>query len=195
VLNHVLVRKAASGSLVSETDIDLAPFGPASYVVLDVDTEAREVLLWRDRSPLIVTFDGQTRPASFEPGDIRAQSSTYIRVGDGWVAWDAYKEDGPYQIGWSLGGRSGRHRTNRGRAVTSAAVDPTGSYIAISETTTLSIGKARDVVYVLRTNDGADVFRRFLPRYSRSPVVFFEGGFFGYSDLDGTHILQISTPQ
>lgn len=193
VLHYVLVRKAAPESTVSETDIDLAPFGPASYVVLDVDTEAREVLLWRDSSPFIVSFDGQPRPVSFEPGDIRAQSSTYIRVGAGWVAWDAYKDDGAYQIGWSLGGRSGRHRTNRGRAVTSAAVDPTGSYIAVSETTTLSIGKARDVVYVLRTDDGTDVFRRYLPRYSRSQVVFFEGGFFGYSDLDGTHILKIPT--
>ena len=193
VLHHVLVRKATPGSMVSETDIDLAPFGPASYVVLDVDTEARALLLWRDDRPFIVSFDGQARPVSFEPGDIRAQSSTYIRVGEGWVAWDAYKEDGPYQIGWSLGGRSGRHRTNRGRAVTSAAVDPTGSYIAISETTTLSIGKARDVVYVLRTDDGADVFRRYLPRYSRSQVVFFDGDFFGYSDLEGTHILKIPT--
>jgi hypothetical protein len=193
VLSQVLVRKAAPGSMVVETDIDLAPLGPASYVLLDVDAEAREVLLWRDERPLIVSFDGQTLPVSFEPEDIHAQSSTYIRVGDGWVAWDAYREDGPYQIGWSLGGGSGRHRTNAGRSVTSAAVDPTGSYIAISETTTLSVGNARDVVYVLRTKDGADVLRRYLPRYSRSQVVFFDGGFLGYSDLEGTHILKIPT--
>jgi len=193
VLSQVLVRKALPGSLAFEADIDLAPFGPALYALLDLDTQAREVLLWRDERPLMVSFDGQSRPVSFEPGDIRAQSSTYIRVDDGWVAWDAYKEDGPYQIGWSLGGRTGRHRTNAGRSVTSAAVDPTGSYLAISETTTLSIGNASDVVYVLRTADGAAVFRRYLPRYSRSEVVFFDGGFFGYSDLEGTHILTIPT--
>jgi hypothetical protein len=50
-----------------------------------------------------------TAPVSFEPGDIHAQSSTFKRVGDGWVAWDAYKDDGPYQIGWSYGDASGRH--------------------------------------------------------------------------------------
>jgi hypothetical protein len=194
VLSQVLVRKATPGSVAVEADIDLAPFGPASYVLLDVDAEAREVLLWRDDRPLIVSFDGRGRPVSFEPGDIRAQSSTYVRVGDGWVAWDAYKEDGPYQIGWWLGRGSGRHRTNAGRSVTSTAVDPTGSYIAVSETTTLSIGNAKDVVYALRTEDGAVVFRRYLPRYSRSTLVFFEGGFFGYSDLEGTHILKIPTP-
>jgi hypothetical protein len=185
------VRKDTPESRAFETDIDLAPFGAASYALLDVDAEAREVLLWRNERPLIVGFDGQTRPLSFEPGDIRAQSSTYIRAGDGWVAWDAYKENGPYRIGWSLGGRSGRHQTNLGRGVTSAAVDPTGSYIAVSETTTLSIGNVKDVVYVLRSDTGAAVFRRYLPRYSRSEVVFFDGGLFGYADLEGTHILKI----
>lgn len=194
VLSHVVVRKATPESVAFEADIDLAPLGPASYVLLDVDADAREVLLWRNDRPLIVSFDGEGRAVSFEPGDIRAQSSTYLRVGDGWVAWDAYKEDGPYQIAWSLRGGSGRHQTNAGRSVTSAAVDPTGSYVAISETTTLSIGNARDVVYVLRTEDGAAVFRRYLPRYSRSGVVFFDGGFLGYSDLEGTHILKIPAP-
>jgi hypothetical protein len=192
VLSRVLVREAP-GSAEFRTDIDLAPFGPGSYVLLDVDAEAREVLLWRNDRPLIVSFDGQMRALPFEPGDMRAQSSTFMRIGNGWVAWDAYREDGPYQIGWSFGGRSGRHRTNAGRSVTSAAVDPTGSYIAISETTTLSIGNTRDVVYVLRTDDGEAVFRRYLPRYARSEVVFFDGGFFGYSDLEGTHVLKIPT--
>jgi len=190
-LSHVLVRNATPESEAFETDIDLAPFGPALYALLDVDTEAREVLLWRDDRPLTVSFEGEPRPVSYEPGDIRAQSLTYIRFRDGWVAWDAYKEAGPYQIGWSIGGWSGRHRTLAGRSVTSAAVDPTGSYIAISETPRYSIGNANDVVYVLRTDDGAAVFRRYLPRYSTSRVVFFEGGFLGYSDFEGTHILKI----
>jgi hypothetical protein len=194
VLSRVLVRKASPESAAVERDIDLAPFGPGVYSVLDVDAEAREVLLWRDGRPLLVSFDGQARPLRFEPQDIQAQNTTYIRAGDGWVAWDAYKESGPYHIAWSVAGGSGRHRTNAGRSVTSAAVDPTGSYIAISETPTLSIGNAGDVVYVLRTSDGAVVFRRYLPRYSRSEVVFFEGGFLGYSDPRGTHILKISMP-
>ena len=172
--------------------MDLAPLGPASYVLMDVDTQTREILVWRDDRPLVVGFDGRSRPVPFEPAEIRAQSSTYLRLGQGWVAWDAYREDGPYQIGWSLSGGSGRHRTNTGRSVTSAAVDPTGRLIAISETTTLSIGHARDVVYVLRTDTGADVFRTYLPRYTRSQVVFFEGGLFGYSNLEGTRILKVA---
>jgi hypothetical protein len=48
---------------------------------------------------------------------------------------------------------------------------------------------------VLRTDTGADVFRTYLPRYTRSHVVFFEGGLFGYSNLEGTHILKVPEAQ
>ena len=162
---------------------------------MDVDTQTREIVVWRNDRPLAVGFDGRSRTVPFEPAGIRAEYSTYLRPGTGWVAWDAYREDGPFQIGWSLAGGSGRHQTNTGRGVTSAAVDPTGRLIAISETTTLSVGRARDVVYVLRTDTGAEVFRTYLPRYARSQVVFFEGGLFGYSNLEGTRILKVPDAQ
>jgi hypothetical protein len=77
------------------------------------------------------------------------------------------------------------------RSITSAAVDPSGKLIAMSESTTLNIGRARDVVTVIRTSDGVEIFRVYLPRYARSQVVFFEGNLFGYSDLAGTHVLRI----
>lgn len=192
VLHRVQVRKATPESSAPEVDVDLAPLGPASYELMDVDIQTRQILVWRNDRPFVVDFDGQSRPVPFEPAEIRAQSSTFLRLGQGWVAWDAYREEGPYQIGWSLPGGSGRHWTNNGRSITSAAVDPTGRFIALSETTTLSIGQARDVVYVLRTDTGADVLRTYLPRYTRSQVVFFEGGLFGYSNLEGTRILKVA---
>ena len=189
VLERVLVRRATTNSQIAEVDVELGPLGAASYVLMDVDATARELTLWRNEQPIVLGFDGRERPLSFDRGAMRPQSSTYLRVKDGWVAWDAYRDEGPYQVAWSLGSRSGTHRTNAGRSVTSAAVNPTGSLIAISETTTLSIGNARDVVYIVRTDTGAEVFRKYLPRYARSPVVFFSGGLFGYSDLEGTHVL------
>jgi hypothetical protein len=195
VLHRVRVRRTNPQSAAPEVQVDLARLGPASYVLMDVDTQTREILAWRNDRPLIVGFDGQWRPAPFEPGEIRAQYSTYLRLGQGWVAWDAYREDGPYQIGWSLPVGAGRRRTNTGRSITSAAVDPTGRFIAVSETTTLSIGNARDVVYVLRTDTGADVFRTYLPRYTRSQVVFFDEALFGYSNLAGTRILKVPEAQ
>jgi hypothetical protein len=89
VLNRVQVRKATPESTAPEVEVDLAPLGPASYVLMAVDTQTREILVWRDDRPLVVGFDGQSRPVPFEPGEIRAQYSTYLRLGQGWVAWDA----------------------------------------------------------------------------------------------------------
>ena len=194
VLHRVLVRKASADSTIPDVDVDLSPLGSASYVLMDVDAQARELLVWRDNRPVIVGFDGQATPLPFAAGDVHASSSSYLRLNDGWVVWDGYRDDGPYQIAWSIGGRSGRHQTNAGRGITSAAVDPTGRFIAVSETTTLSIGDARDVVYVLRTDTGSDAFRAYLPRYARSHVVFFDGGLFGYSSFEGTHILKVPAP-
>jgi len=191
VLERVIVRALPPSSSLDSINIELAPFGPASYTLLGVDTIAREAVLWRNDQPLVVGFDGRRRDTSFTPGPIRPQASTYLRHRDGWIAWDAYRDEGPYQLSWSLAAGSGTRRTNNGRSITSAAVDPSGRLIAMSESTTLNIGSARDVVYVVRTSDGAEVFRMYLPRYARSQVVFFEGRFFGYSDLAATHILKI----
>jgi hypothetical protein len=187
------VRAIAAGAGPPDVDIELAPLGPASYTLLDLDVDAQEVTLWRNDRPIRVGFDGGQRPLAFggDERGLRPQATTYLRLASGWVAWDAYRDEGPYQLAWSISGRTGSRRTNAGRSITAAAVDPTGTFIAISETTTLSIGRARDVVYVIRTDTGAEVFRKYLPRYARSTVVFFDGSLFGYSDLDGTHILKM----
>lgn len=188
---RVVVRPFGVSPITDEVDIDLSPFGPASYMLLGVNTVSRDVTLWRTDGPLAVGFDGQRRETAFSSGTLRPHGSTYVRHRDGWVAWDAYREDGPYQLTWSLPAGTGTHAANKGRNITAAAVDPSGRFVAVSESTTLSIGNAQDVVYAVRTRDGADAFRQYLPRYARSQVVFFEGGLFGYSDLAGTHILRI----
>lgn len=192
MLYHVVVQAIRPSPDLDRIEIDLTPLGPGSYTLIGVDTTGREATLWHIDRPVVVGFDGRRREYSFEPGVLMPQASTFLRHRDGWVAWDAYRNDGPYQLSWSLAAGTGTHAANKGRSITAAALDPSGRLIAISETTTLSIGEARDVVYVIRVEDGAEVFRAYLSRYARSPVVFFDGGFFGYSDLDGTHILRIS---
>jgi hypothetical protein len=191
VLERVTIRALAPSPGPDSVDVELAPFGAASYTLLGVDSVAREAILWRNDQPLVVGFDGERRDIPFTPVSIRPQASTYLRHRGGWIVWDAYRDEGPYWLSWSLAAGSGTSRTNNGRSITSAAVDPEGRLIAMSETTTLSIGSARDTVYVIRTSDGAEVFRVYLPRYARSQVVFFEGDLFGYSDLAGTHVMTI----
>jgi hypothetical protein len=59
----------------------------------------------------------------------------------------------------------------------------------VSVGTSLNIGKAQDAVYVLSAADGREVFRKYLPRYSRSPVAFLRPHFFVYSDQSGVHVV------
>ena len=130
ILERVLIRRAGSAPGFADVDVELAPFGPASYTLLDLDTAARELTLWRTDRPLVVGFDGQERPSSFEAGHTGMPPSGHdIPPSDerlGGVG--RLSGRGPYQVAWSIGSRSGTHRTNAGRSITSAAVDPTGTF-------------------------------------------------------------------
>src|SRR5262249_49611595 len=146
-------------------------------------------------SLLVLGLDGQRRGQTFVAGGIDPQPGTLLRAGSGWVAWDAYRDGEPYRLAWSLAGGHGTHRVLKGRALTAVAVNPSGAYVAISTTTSLSIGHVKDAVSVLRASDGKEVWRRNLPTYSRSSVAFLGDGLFAFTDWDGMHatvrVLQI----
>jgi len=114
-----------------------------------------------------------------------------ILLPHGVVVWDAYKEDENYVIAWALDTGSGSRKIPRGSSPTAVAVDATGRYIAFSTTTSLNIGDTKDAVVVLRTSDGEEVFRRYLPAYNRSGVIFLGDEYFAYSDSGTTHVLRI----
>ena len=127
---------------------------------------------------------------------VDAQFTTLLRVGSGWVAWDAARDLGErYRIAWSLANGQGAHEALRGRSITAVKVDPDGAYVAISETNAIRDNIVRDAVYVLRTSDGREVWHRNLPRYARSSLAFLGEKLFAYTDYDGTHstvrVLQI----
>lgn len=157
-------------------------------VVLDVDRAARELLLAvGERRFVAVGLDGAPRWGPVTPDGVEALSMTFRRVGEGWVAWDGYRDRGGYGVAWALADGRGLHRVPEGRGITDVAVHSRGRFIAISVTTSLSIGSVADSVYVLRAADGAQVFRRFLPRYTRSTVAFPRDDLFAYTEWDGAH--------
>ena len=127
---------------------------------------------------------------------VDAQFTTLLRVGSGWVAWDAARELGErYRVAWSLAYGRGAHKAFWGRSITAVKVDPDGAYVAISETTALRDYNVKDAVYVLRTRDGKEVWHRNLPTYTRSSLAFLGEKFLAYTDSDGAHytvsVLQI----
>lgn len=175
--------------------INLAALGRASFVLRDVDPVARAVLVaMNERAFATLGYDGAVLGDPIRPPGVEPLHMTFRRVGAGWVAWDGYTEDG-YAIAWSLPAGRGRHPVLRGRGITDVAVHAEGGLIALSVTTSLSIGEVRDAVYVLRVADGAEVFRRYLPRYARSAVFFPGSDLFAYTEFDGTRatalVLQI----
>ncbi len=102
-----------------------------------------------------------------------------------------YRDDESYRFAWSLPAGTGSVRVPKGRSITSLAVSPDGRWIALSVTSTLSIGSTADAVSVVRVADGAEVFRKYLPKYTRSSVAFGDAGRFVYTDLDGVEVLAI----
>jgi hypothetical protein len=177
-----------------EARLDLAPFGPASYETVGVNDRTGEILLWMgvEGRLLATSLDGRERPAPAIPAGVRPQSHTIVLTEHGVLAWDAYKDDDNYTLAWSMDTGSGSRRVPRGSSITAAAADPTGRYVAVSTSTTLNIGDVRDTVFVLHTSDGREVFRRFLPKYSRTNVAFIGRDYFAYSDISSTHVLRIS---
>jgi hypothetical protein len=168
----------------------VAELGRGSLVLRAIDPELQEVRLWQTDHLVVAGFDGNVKKEYPRAALTRPQSTTFLESGEHWLAWDAYRDSGNYALEWSLAAGSGTQRLPLGRMIHSAAFDAAEQWIAVSGGTGLNIGKARDSVWAFRAVDGREVFRKYLPRYTRSSVAFLEGGYFAYSDADGVHILQ-----
>ncbi len=170
-----------------ELSVTPATASPGRLRLLVLDEGGGEVMLaHNEREFLAVGFDGGLLWGPFTPEGVRPLADTFRRIGTGWVAWDGYRGRDPYGVVWTTAQGRGRYGVLKGRTVAGVAVDPTGATIAISVTASVSVGDVRDAVSVLRAADGAELFRRYLPRRARSAVAFLGPEFFAYSEHEGT---------
>jgi hypothetical protein len=188
--SHLIVRRIESDR--PSVEVDLSRYGLSNeYTLIGLDILRAEALLARNEYSkyvfLTVDFDGRQQSAT-DPDGVKPQPQTFLKLPDGWIAWDAYQERDAYRVRWSLAAGQGSHRVSLGRGIIAVATNPSGSLIAISVSTNLNIGKTPDAVYILRAADGLEIFRKYLPRYSRSNVVFPSDDLFAYS-TDGTTIV------
>lgn len=178
-------RRDAAGNFSGSALVLLPlPEGTVRQVVLDVpaNRSLRLIGAASARGPFVaeqnhravigLDADGRVSTEPFTPPDLAASGETVRLLGSGWVAWDAYRETGRYRIAWSQPGGDGRIEIPKGRSITSVAVAPDGRLIAVSVTRSLSIGEIRDAVFVVDTVSGAELYRRYLPTYSRSRLAF-----------------------
>jgi len=182
--------------------VDIPDQSILEWTLLAADMELKELTFYeydytKRRSSLTMLSLGTERQGdSIVVQGVDAQFTTLLRVGSGWVAWDAAREPAErYRVAWSLANGRGVHKALWGRSITAVKVDPHGAYVAISETTAMRDYNVRDAVYVLRTSDGKKVWHRNLPTYTRSSLAFLSEKFFVYTDSDGAHstvrVLQI----
>jgi hypothetical protein len=185
---EVMVRSLRDSE---ERRVSLQPLGRGSFALLALDMNSEELTLFEhdyatsENMVFGIGVDGAKRWGPLKAEGVEAQSTTFLQAGQGCVAWDAYREIGRYQIAWSLPRGSGKHEVRKGRGITAVAVDPSGSYVAVSVTTSLNIGHIRDSVYVFRASDGAVAFCHYLPSYTRSEVAFLGDSHFAYTDWNG----------
>jgi len=198
------LRRAVVHSLDDERahSVDIPNQRILQWALLGADMERNELTFY--------TFDYTTQRSSLtmlglgseQQGDsivvqgVDAQFTTLLRVGSGWVAWDAARDLGErYRIAWSLANGRGVHEALLGRSITAVKVDPDGAYVAISESNAIRDNIVKDAVYVLRASDGKEVWHRNLPRFTRSSLAFLGAKLFAYTDSDGAHptvrVLQI----
>jgi hypothetical protein len=106
------------------------------------------------------------------------------RVAGGWVAWDSYREKGRYRVAWSLPSGMGVREIPLGRSINSVSTTSTGDLIAVSVSSADNIGAIQDAVFVFRTRDGQEVFRRYLSPYTRTPVQFLGTRYLAMSTME-----------
>jgi hypothetical protein len=161
--------------------------GPPISMVLAVNMTRGELVVVRELETFAgVGLDGGVLWGPTSQGELAVHPATARRIGDDWLWWDAYREDGPYRLAWWTREGKGRHAVPKGRHITAAALHPAGRYVAASTTTSLSIGSIQDAVFVLDSRDGTLVWRRTLRAYARSLVAFLGRDLFAYSDLEET---------
>jgi hypothetical protein len=200
-LAEQIVLRSIDGA--REHVVPLAPPGRAEVELLGADVSMERLTLFEheyatgENSLVALDLTGAAHGAPVRIAGVAAQSTTLLRVGEGWVAWDAYREEGRYRLRWRTPRGAGAHEVPLGRSITAVDTDPSGSYVAVSTTTALNIGRIRDSVFVLRTSDGVEVFRRYLPTYARSRVAFLGSFRFALDDREGerfgVRVLQIPT--
>lgn len=149
-------------------------FGAGSYEVLGFDRQGGSMTFARNLSEIVAvdTRSGIVVGAC-RPGGVASQPSTFRSLRAGWFAWDAYREDTPWRAVWSVAGRAGRYDVDWSKMIVHAAVNPSGTLAALSlESRFGRVPLGSDALVVVRLPDGEEIFRKRLPRLTRTRVAF-----------------------
>lgn len=192
--------------------------GPGLPLLLSLDMQGGEFTFFSndDRAgndPLFtaVRLDGTVSWGPFRPKGLSPDARTFIRVGKGWVAWNAFLPVGEASqpsrklLKWSLAGadgvcRPGSYRLGRAEFLASirdVAVSPGGKFIAISVAAGNRLLKLSGSIRVIRVEDGTELFRAKTLAGLSGDIAFLGDEYFAYSKYDDpperhrTHVLRL----
>ncbi len=156
-----------------ERTIDLKMLKPASIEILAFDPQVGRILARRNGKDYVSIDDaGQVTSNADAPDNAIQPTQRFVEVGDGWVSWDIYRDKGRHRIAWSLSAGNGSHEVPLGRGIHDVSVSPGGRLIAVSVGSNVRAGSIKESVYVFRSGNGEEVYRRFFATYHRSLPAF-----------------------
>ncbi len=168
---HLLILRDLSDGREQRIKLRLAPYDNPRLMDFSL-AEGVFHIMRNYRELLRVGMDGAIMGAPLSPEDFDSFGNNIRLLEGGWVVWDGYREARRYRIAWSLPAGKGLYEIPKGRSIASLSADPDGRYIAVSVTRNLSIGDVPDAVFVIRTADGVEIYRRYMAPYSRSHLGF-----------------------
>ena len=163
------------------------------HELVAVDVVNREIVLARGlREYLWINFDGRLMRGPVNTGAVQAQPPTFRWAGNGWFAWDAYRDDGPHGFRLKTAALDRYVSAEKLRSLNHAAISVDTRHAAMSlQTQHGRVLWLRDAVVVLDTASGQEIFRRYLPRFTRTPVAFPGNEFFAYGEPDRVRVLRL----
>lgn len=163
------------------------------HELVAVDVVKQEIVLARGlREYLWINFDGRLIRGPVNTGAVQAQPPTFRWAGDGWFAWDAYRDDGPYGFRLKTAALDRYITAEKLRSLNHAAISEDTRHAAMSmQTQHGRLLWLRDAVAIIDTASGQEIFRRYLPRFTRTPVAFPGNEFFAYGEPDRVRVLRL----
>lgn len=159
-----------------------------------------------------VSLDSKVSWGPVRPEGMSPEGGTFIRIGKGWVAWNASspvagKSERPSRklLKWSLPGADGAYRTGSyqlGRtellaSIRDAAVSPGGKFIAVSVEAGNRLVKFSGSIRIIRAGDGSELFKIKTLAGLSGDIAFLGDEYFAYSKYDDppghhrTHVLSL----
>lgn len=188
--NEIVLRNAASGEsrILWPRDTEFT-----WHELVAIDVTKQEIVLARGlREYLWIRFDGRVIRGPVNTGDVQAQPPTFRWVGDGWFAWDAYRDERPYGLQLKTTSADRYVSAEKLRSINHAAIAPDARHAAMSlQTQHGRLLWLRDAVVVIDMASGKEIFRRYLPRFTRTPVAFPGNEFFAYGEAERVRVLRL----